>query len=112
MERAVAYAISAALVGIGVLILVIGLSSNSPALWAVVALVPITIGIVSAFGPVIRSQRVSSSAFSESGLYVRLVPDFCRHTRVSHFVSMLLLALALTLTVCFGVAAWRLSAGK
>jgi hypothetical protein len=52
MEKAVAYAISAALVGIGVLILVIGLSSNSPALWAAVALVPITIGIVSALGPV------------------------------------------------------------
>ncbi|MET4321451.1 hypothetical protein [Bradyrhizobium sp. CSS354] len=52
MEKAVAYAISAALVGIGVLILVVGLSSNSPALWVVVALVPITIGIVSAFGPV------------------------------------------------------------
>jgi hypothetical protein len=52
MEKAVAYAISAALVGIGVLILVVGLSSSSPALWVMVALVPITIGIVSAFGPV------------------------------------------------------------
>ncbi|MGL3107778.1 MULTISPECIES: hypothetical protein [unclassified Bradyrhizobium] len=31
---------------------------------------------------------------------------------MSHFLSMLLLALALTLTLCFGVAAWRLSAGK
>ncbi|WP_275196112.1 hypothetical protein [Bradyrhizobium sp. CSA207] len=51
MEKAVAYAISAALVGVGVLILVIGLSSSTPALWAVVALVPITIGIVSALGP-------------------------------------------------------------
>lgn len=36
----------------------------------------------------------------------------CEYTRVSHFLSMLLLALALTLTLCFGVAAWRLSAGK
>ncbi len=34
------------------------------------------------------------------------------YTRVSHFVSMLLLALALTLTLCFGVAAWRVSAGN
>jgi hypothetical protein len=51
MEKAVAYAISAALVGTGIVILVIGLSSGSPALWTVVALVPITIGIVSAFGP-------------------------------------------------------------
>lgn len=33
-------------------------------------------------------------------------------TRVSHFVSMLLLATALVLTLCFGVAAWRLSADK
>ena len=32
--------------------------------------------------------------------------------RVSHFVSMLLLAVALTLTLCFGLAAWRLSAGN
>jgi hypothetical protein len=32
--------------------------------------------------------------------------------RVSHFVSMLLLAIALTLTLCFGVAAWRQSAGR
>ncbi|WP_275196113.1 hypothetical protein [Bradyrhizobium sp. CSA207] len=31
---------------------------------------------------------------------------------MSHFVSMLMLALALTLTLCFGVAAWRLSAGN
>lgn len=28
---------------------------------------------------------------------------------MSHFVSVLLLAVTLTLTVCFGVAAWRLS---
>lgn len=51
MEKAVAYAISALLVGFGAWILVVGLSSSSPALWTVVALVPITIGIVSAFGP-------------------------------------------------------------
>ncbi|MET4489741.1 hypothetical protein [Bradyrhizobium sp. LA7.1] len=31
---------------------------------------------------------------------------------MSHFVSILLLALALTLTVCFGVAAWRQSEGR
>ncbi|WP_167406574.1 hypothetical protein [Bradyrhizobium forestalis] len=31
---------------------------------------------------------------------------------MSHFVSMLLLATALILTLCFGVAAWRLSADK
>lgn len=31
---------------------------------------------------------------------------------MSHFVSILLLAVTLTLTLCFGVAAWRLSASK
>jgi hypothetical protein len=31
---------------------------------------------------------------------------------VSQFLSVLLLALAPTLTVCFGVAAWRQSSGK
>lgn len=51
MEKAVAYAISALLVGFGVWILIVGVASSSPALWTVVALVPITIGIVSAFGP-------------------------------------------------------------
>lgn len=51
MEKAVAYAISALLVGFGAWILVVGLSSSSPALWTLVALVPIAIGIVSAFGP-------------------------------------------------------------
>jgi hypothetical protein len=38
--------------------------------------------------------------------------QICGYTRVSHFVSMLLLVLALTLTLCFGVAAWRVSAGN
>lgn len=51
MQEAIAYAISAAIVGFGVWILVAGLSSSSPALWTVVGLVPITIGLVSAFGP-------------------------------------------------------------
>ena len=30
---------------------------------------------------------------------------------MSHFISMFLLAAALTLTLCFGLAAWRLTAG-
>lgn len=51
MDKAVAYAISALLLGFGAWILVVGLSSSSPALWTLVALVPITIGIVSAVGP-------------------------------------------------------------
>ena len=32
-----------------------------------------------------------------------------RSSDVSQFVSMLLLVIAVVLTVCFGVAAWRLS---
>ncbi|MHC2619186.1 hypothetical protein ACVIW2_001218 [Bradyrhizobium huanghuaihaiense] len=51
MDKAVAYAISVLLVGFGAWILIAGLSSGSPVLWTVVALVPITIGLVSAFGP-------------------------------------------------------------
>lgn len=51
MEKTVAYGIAALLVGFDVWILVAGLSSSSAALWTVVALVPNTIGIVSAFGP-------------------------------------------------------------
>lgn len=31
---------------------------------------------------------------------------------MSQFLSVLLLATALTLTLCFGVAAWRQSAGR
>jgi hypothetical protein len=51
MQKALAYAISALIVGFGVCILVVGLGSSSPALWIVVALVPISIGLISAFGP-------------------------------------------------------------
>ncbi|WP_271581101.1 hypothetical protein [Bradyrhizobium sp. CCBAU 45389] len=52
MEKTIAYAIAVLLVGFGAWILIAGLSSSSPVLWTVVALVPITIGLVSAFGPV------------------------------------------------------------
>jgi hypothetical protein len=51
MDKAFAYAISALIIGFGVWIFVAGLSSSSPTWWMVVALVPITIGFVSAFGP-------------------------------------------------------------
>ncbi|MBR0685318.1 hypothetical protein JQ594_05285 [Bradyrhizobium manausense] len=51
MDKAIAYAISALIIGFGVWILVAGLGSNSPAQWTVVGLVPITIGLISAFGP-------------------------------------------------------------
>jgi hypothetical protein len=60
-----------------------------------------------------NGRYVSESASSESNLRA---PSGCEHTLcgppVSHFVSILLLAMALTLTLCFGVAAWRVSAGK
>lgn len=52
MEKAVWYAISALLVGFGAVILIAGLSTSSPALWTIVALIPMTIGIVSAFGSI------------------------------------------------------------
>lgn len=51
MDKALAYAISALIAGFGVWIFVAGMGSNSPALWTVVALVPIAIGLISAFGP-------------------------------------------------------------
>jgi hypothetical protein len=49
MDKAAAYAISALIVGFGAWILVAGLSSNAPAFWACVALIPISIGVWSAF---------------------------------------------------------------
>lgn len=36
----------------------------------------------------------------------------CPGLVVSHFLSLLMLATALTLTICFGAAAWRLSDEK
>jgi hypothetical protein len=51
MDKAFAYAISAFIVGFGLWILIAGLSSTAPALWAFVALIPILIGLWSAFGP-------------------------------------------------------------
>src|SRR6516165_10343589 len=49
MERALAYVISAGIVGFGVWILIAGLSTIAPALWACAALIPIAIGLLSAF---------------------------------------------------------------
>jgi hypothetical protein len=51
MQKAAAYAISVGLVGFGVWILIAGLSSSVPALWICLALIPITVGLLSAFGP-------------------------------------------------------------
>jgi hypothetical protein len=51
VTKALAFAISAGIVGFGAWILVAGLSSSSPVLWFCGALVPIAIGLLSAFGP-------------------------------------------------------------
>jgi hypothetical protein len=51
MEKAAAYAISAFIVGFGIWIIVAGLSSSTPALWICAGLIPIVIGLISAFGP-------------------------------------------------------------
>ncbi|WP_334362507.1 hypothetical protein [Bradyrhizobium sp. AZCC 1578] len=51
MEKAAAYAISAFIVGFGLWILIAGLSSSAPALWICAGLIPIVIGLISAFGP-------------------------------------------------------------
>jgi hypothetical protein len=51
MDKALAYTISAFIVGFGLWILIAGLSSTAPVLWAFVALIPIVIGLLSAFGP-------------------------------------------------------------
>ena len=50
MEKALAYVISAGIVGFGAWILIAGLSSGVPALWTCLALIPIAIGLLSAFG--------------------------------------------------------------
>jgi len=50
MEKAAAYAISAFIVGFGLWILIAGLSSSVPALWICAALIPIAVGLLSAFG--------------------------------------------------------------
>jgi hypothetical protein len=51
-EKAAAYyAISALIVGFGLWILIAGLSSSAPAIWICAALIPIAVGLVSAFGP-------------------------------------------------------------
>ena len=51
MGKLAAYAISAFLVGFGLWILIAGLSSSAPALWICAALIPIAVGLLSAFGP-------------------------------------------------------------
>ena len=50
MAKAPPSATSAIIVGFGVWIFVAGLGSSSPTLWIIVGLVPIAIGLISAFG--------------------------------------------------------------
>jgi hypothetical protein len=50
MDKTIAYGISGLVVGFGLWILIAGLGSASPFLWAFVALIPIVIGLLSAFG--------------------------------------------------------------
>jgi hypothetical protein len=50
MEKALAHAVSAFIVGFGLWILIAGLSSSTPALWICAALVPIAVGLISFFG--------------------------------------------------------------
>ncbi|MFK4507053.1 hypothetical protein IQ17_01648 [Bradyrhizobium daqingense] len=45
-------------------------------------------------------------------MVARLCVAFARFLGVGQFLSMLLLTTAVVLTVCFGVAAWRLSGEK
>jgi hypothetical protein len=51
MQKAAAYATSIGIVGFGLWILIAGLSSSAPALWICAALIPIAVGLISAFGP-------------------------------------------------------------
>ena len=51
MEKAAAYSISAILVGFGLWIMIAGLSSSVPAVWICAGLIPIVVGLISAFGP-------------------------------------------------------------
>ena len=50
MEKAAAYVVSAGIVAFGVWILIAGLRSGAPVLWSFVALIPVVIGLLSAFG--------------------------------------------------------------
>ena len=50
MDTVAAYSISAFIVGFGIGIFIAGLNSDAPALWACVALIPVVIGLLSAFG--------------------------------------------------------------
>jgi hypothetical protein len=50
MAGTLAYTISAAIVGFGIWVFVDCVNSGAPILWAFAALIPLAIGLVSAFG--------------------------------------------------------------
>lgn len=50
MQIVFAYVISLGIVGFGAWIVITGLSSNAPATWICLALFPISVGLLSAFG--------------------------------------------------------------
>ena len=50
MQKAAAYAISLGIAGFGDWILIAGLSSSAPVFWICAALIPIAVGLLSAFG--------------------------------------------------------------
>lgn len=52
MDKMAAYGVSAFIVGFGLWILIVGLASATPVLWACAAVVPLAVGLLSAFGPV------------------------------------------------------------
>ena len=51
MDKALAFGVSGLILGFGIWISIAGQSSASPLLWDLVALVPMVIGLLSAFGP-------------------------------------------------------------
>jgi hypothetical protein len=72
MERAVAYVISAGIIGFGAWIFIAGLSSRRQAFMACVAVIPIAIGLLSAFGDDLGIHRGRSPAGDDQGGFGKL----------------------------------------
>ena len=51
MNKVVAYGISALITGFGLLILIAGQGTGTSVLWDCAAIVPLAVGLLSAFGP-------------------------------------------------------------
>jgi len=50
MGKVAAYVVSAGIVAFGVWVVIAGLSSGAPLLWICLGLIPVVIGLLSAFG--------------------------------------------------------------